>query len=168
MTKITSQTAAIQRAVLAIKDRLAEASVDEIVTHEEIKELVPNGLNISHYVMVTRAQRLLNAENGAVFATVRSEGYRRLTNAVGADHVSNTALLRIRSASRRGQKLATFAIQFANDITDTEKRRVYQKLSSLGLIEHLTMRKTVDRMPDEKPAPDSLAGLRQMLDGAAK
>jgi len=118
--------------------------------------------------MVARAQRLLNAEIGAVFATVRGEGYRRLTNAVGADHTTDIALLRIRRQSQRGQKIATMAIRFANDITDTDKRKVYQKLGALGLIEHLTLRKTVNTMPDDKPKDDPLAGLREMLDDAAQ
>jgi len=166
MTKITAQTATVQRVTLAIKDRLAEAPIDTLVSHEELKGFLPQNLNLSHYVLVQRAQRLLNAENGAVFATVRNEGYRRLPNGIGADHAANTSLLRIRRQSRRGQKIATLAIQFANDSTDNDRRRVYQKLASLGLIEHLTLAKTVRTMPEDKPRQDPLAGLRDMLDAA--
>lgn len=170
MTRITPQTAAIQKAVLAIKDRLAEASIDEVVPHKELRALVPEDVSyLSHYVLAQRAQRLLNAESGAVFATVRGEGYRRLAHTVGADYVSQVALLRIRRQSRHGQKLATFAIEFANDANHEDKRRVYQKLATLGLVEHLTLRKSVKTMPphSEVPQADPLAGLRQLLDKAA-
>jgi hypothetical protein len=170
MTKITPLTAAIQRTVLAIKDRLNETAIDGIVSHEEIRNMIPGDIleQLTHYVLVQRAQRLLNAENGAVFATVRREGYRRLSHGVGADYASNLALLRIRSQSRRGQKIATLAIEFANDISDNDRRRVYQKIASLGMIEHLSMNKTIETMPAVKPRPDPLAGLREMLGAAAK
>lgn len=164
MAKITASTAAIQRAVLAVKDRLAEASIDEIVTHQELMNLIPDNLSLSHYVIVARASRLLNAENGTVFATVRGEGYRRLANIVGADYASNSALIRIRNQSRRGQRITGFAIEFANDTTDADKRRVYQKLSTLGLIEHLTHKRTVKSMPDTHPVRyDTLADLREIF-----
>lgn len=169
MSRITPQTADIQRTVLEIKDRLSRASLDELIPHYEIKRLIPQSLgSLTHYVLVERAKRLLNAENGAIFATVRGEGYRRLANVVGADYSTNVALLRIRSQSRRGQKLATMAIEFANDANDSDKRRVYQKLGTLGLIEHLTMRKTVQTMPEEKPTINSLAGLAELLNTVAK
>lgn len=57
------------------------------------------------------------------------------------------------------------AIRFANNIGDNDKRRMYQKLSTLGLIEHLTLKKSVQTMP-EKPSPDPLAGLRDILNQA--
>jgi len=52
----------------------------------------------------------------------------------------------------------------ANDITGNGKRRVYQKLSSLGLIEHLTTARAVRTMPETNGAADPLAGLRDALD----
>lgn len=168
MPGINAQTAATQRAVLAMKDRLAEVAINEIVTHAELQSLVPTDLSyLSHYVLAQRAQRLLNAEIGAVFATVRGEGYRRLAHGTGADYATDVALLRIRSQSRRGQRLATMAIKFGNDVTDNEKRKVYQKLASLGLIEHLTMAKSVRTMPEDEPQSrsDPLAGLRSILSG---
>jgi hypothetical protein len=164
--KITAQTAAIQRAVLAIKDRLAEVPLNELVSHDELRGFLPGNLTIPHYVAVSRAQRLLNAENGAVFATVRGEGYRRLPHDLGAHHASDTSLLRIRRQSRRGQKIATMAIRFANDATDNDRRRVYQKIAALGLIEHLTLAKTVRTMHEDQPKEDPLAGLRDLLDTA--
>lgn len=168
MGKITPQTATMQKAVLEIKDRLAEASIDEVVSHDELKRFVPKSLGrLTHYVLVQRAQRLLNEENGAVFATVRSEGYRRLANVIGADHAADVALVRIRSQSRKGQKMATMAIRFANDARDNDKRRVYQKLATLGLVEHLTMRKTVSTMPERPLKEDDLKGLKEMLDSVA-
>lgn len=169
MARITPETAAIQRVVLAMKDRFSEVAIGDIVSHAELRHMTPDTLlHVSHYVLAQRAQRLLNAENGAVFATVRGEGYRRLAHVVGADYASNLALLRIRRQSRRGQKLATLAIEFANDANDNDKRRVYQKLSTLGLIEHLTLKKTVRTMSDDKPALDPLAGLRSIFDTAAQ
>lgn len=166
MARITPFTAEVQRTVLLMKDRLAQASIDEIVEHRELRAMMPSSIvgRIDHYVLAQRAQRLLNAENGAVFATVRREGYRRLANTVGANYTTNTALVRIRRQSRRGQKMATLAIQFANDSTDSERRQVFQKLATLGLIEHLTLAKTVKTMPEEpQPTDDPLDGLRRLL-----
>ena len=165
MAKITSTTAAVQRAILNIKDRLAGVSINAIVSHAELRQLVPDSLTtLSHYVLVQRAQRLLNAENGSVFATVRGEGYRRLAHVTGADYASNLALLRVRRQSQRGIKITTFAIEFANDASDDDRRRVYQKLGTLGMIEHLSYRKPrPSKSPNE--TPDSLADLRNMLQG---
>jgi hypothetical protein len=168
MTKITAQTASLQRAVLDIKDRLAKAMIDEVVPHHELRSLIPETTGVSHYILVERAKRMLNAECGAIFATVRGEGYRRLANGVGADHASNIALVRIRSQSRRGQRLATMAIEFANDVNDVEKRKIYQKLGTLGLIEYLTLKKTVKAMPENKPPINPLSGLAELLGGIAK
>ena len=63
------------------------------------------------------------------------------------------------------------AIKFGNGVSDNEKRRVYQKLNSLGLIEHLTRAKSIRTMPEDldtrrrRVDPDPLAGLRDFLAG---
>jgi hypothetical protein len=161
---ISANTAAVQQTVLNIKARLERASIDEVVTHDELKEVIPSNLRryINHYVLVNRAKKLLNAENGAVFATVRKVGYRRLRPVTGAERVGNTALMRIRRQARGARTIATVALR--SDVTSFANRRVYQQIAALGLVEHLTAARTVSSMPEDAPNPsDGLDGLRNIL-----
>lgn len=154
-----------KKAVIAVATRLLAANTDEITSIQQLSEAA--GLNVADdRWIIQSALRAINAEYGAVFATVRGEGYRRLTHSDGALFAGGRGLYRVRRASRAALKTAINAARHANDMTADQRRRHNQQMASLGLISHLTMARTVDAMPeiDRAPAhPDPLAGLRQAL-----
>jgi hypothetical protein len=166
--RTTINSAAIRDTTRAIADLFHAASVDEVVSHDQIKALIPAGLqHISHYIFAHRAFKLLNKEHGLVFATVPREGYRRMRHVTGAQYTVDKMLRRTRRVCRKGQTVATSAISFANDATPSERRQVYQGINLGGLLEHLATLRTAKSMPEEppRPKPDNFSWLREMMGG---
>lgn len=152
-----------KEAVVRVARRLLETKVDEVVSLQQLSDAAECDLGQYRWV-VTSAMRVVNGEFGAVFATVRREGYRRLDRATGALFAGNRGLHRIRRASRSAMRIAGNAARFANEMTAEQRREHNQKMAALGLVNHLTLAKTVQSMP-ETPAerPDPLAGLREAI-----
>ncbi len=160
----TANSAATQRLVRIMADHMSSASIDETVHHPDLRRLLPQERQRDYYFIVARARGLLNQESGTVFATVTREGYRRLAGITGAEYEGKRSLSKVRRTVRRGQRFVSNALHHANDATPRQRREVYQNLAALGIIEHLTMARTVKTMPDEPRAPeDGLAGLRAAI-----
>lgn len=150
--------------VIKVARRMLAVKIDEIVSMQQLSEAAGQDLVENRWV-ISSALRAVNAEYGAVFATVRGEGYRRLANSEGALFAGNRGLLRVRRASRTAMKYSTNAARHANDMTPDQRRRHNQQMSSLGLVAHLTMARAVEVMPEDSPPerPDPLKGLRAAL-----
>ena len=161
----TEQTARANRLIRELADRLIAAAVDEIVPHHELINIVRrHGAPRDHYLYVGAAKYLLNRECGAVFATVRREGYRRLDSSTGVNFAGSTGMGRVRRVTKRFSNLVTHALRHANGISTADRRQANQRLATLGLIEHLTLNRTVRTMPEEELQPaDPLEGLRRAL-----
>lgn len=164
MHATTAHSAAVKTIIRRIADRLAEASADELVTHEQLRALVPGDLRRPYHTLVIDAKKLVNREYGAIFATVRKEGYRRLDRAVGVEYAGSQPMGRIRKLARRSRVVLGNAVHHANDLTPSQRRAAFQSDQVLGMVEHLTHRNTIKTMPEE-PAEraDALAGLRQAI-----
>lgn len=152
-----------REAVVAVARRLLATPTDEIVSLEQLSEAA--GCDIVQYRWIlASAFKAVNADFGAIFATVRKQGYRRLDRATGTLFAGARGLHRIRRASRSALKLATNAAKHANDMTAEQRRRHNQQMASLGLISHLTMVRTIETMPEGQPKQaDPLAGLKEAL-----
>jgi hypothetical protein len=74
---------------------------------------------------------------------------REIASETGVKHAGQTAIKRTRSAAKNGRKALENALERANDIAPNELRHAYQRLTNLGLIEHLSQDKVVRAMPDE-------------------
>lgn len=149
--------------VVLTAKRLLDVAIDEVVSLKQLSEAAGVDVSAERWI-VQSALRAVNAEHGAVFATVRGEGYRRLAHGDGALFAGNRGLYRIRRASRAALKAASNAARHANDMTADQRRRHNQQIASLGLIAHLTMARTVEAMPETpRQAPDPLGGLREAL-----
>jgi hypothetical protein len=154
-----------KQAVIRVAQRFMQTPIDEIVSLEALSAAAGVDVRDNRWI-IGAAQRAINADYGAVFATVRSEGYRRLANAEGTLFAGARGLYRIRRASRAGIRMAHNAAKHANDMTAEQRRRHHQQMASLGLIAHLTMARTVAAMSEDPPPPpptDPLGGLRQAL-----
>lgn len=152
-----------KEAVISAAKRLLDAATDEIVSLDQLSTAAGIDCRAERWV-VQSALRAVNTEYGAVFATVRGEGYRRLAHTDGALFAGSRGLRRIRNAGRAASRTATNAARHANDMTPDQRRRHNQQVACLGLITHLTLTRTVGAMPEDEPQrPDPLAGMREAL-----
>lgn len=157
-----------KEAVVRVAKRLLDVPIDEVVSVRQLSEAAGHDLYAERWIIGT-ALRAVNSEYGAVFATVRKEGYRRLAHGNGALFAAARGLKRVRRAARAGIKSAGNAAKFANDMNAEQRRQHNQQMAALGLIDHITMARTVHTMPEESPPvpADPLAGLRAALGVAA-
>lgn len=103
-----------------------------------------------HYLY--SAFKHVEAENGAVFASVRGIGYRRM-QPDEIVKIGQTARSRIRRTARRGIKSMTAGIAGANDLSDIDKRKVLAEQSSLGLLEHIARERSLPTVPPTETRP---------------
>lgn len=150
--------------VIKVARRMLGVHIDEIISIQQLSAAAGQDLVENRWV-ISAALRAVNAEYGAVFATVRGEGYRRLANSEGALFSGNRGLLRVRRASRAAMRFSTNAAKHANDMTADQRRRHNQQMSTLGLVAHLTLQRSVETQPEEAPPEraDPLSGLRRAL-----
>lgn len=160
---MTQQSEAQKLIVKNMLNRFREAAIGDLVSHGDLKKL-NKGSARPHYWAACRAMWLLNQENGAVFATINREGYRRLDTSDGANYAGEHARSRIQTASRRGFRRLENVAKRSNDIPPDQLRKINQYLSTFGLVTHLTRRKTIEIMPDtHSDRPDDLIGLKKAL-----
>jgi len=123
-----------------ITDRLAKASVGEVVPYSELTLLI--GRDVQHEARPTLSSALRRLGNeGIVFGCVRGLGVKRLTDAeiVG---VGPATLSKIRRAARRAQtKLA--AVADFDALPRAAQTTHNMSLSVLGVLSHLTKGSTV-------------------------
>lgn len=152
-------------AVLALAELLANSPVGEIISYDTLnKELGFNLLAARNRWVIGRARDLLNERHGLVYATVRSQGLKRLPMAEGAEYAGEKPLLRIRSAARAGIRRLTNSVRHTNDLSPIQSRQANTRLCALGLIQHLSMSRTVATLPENIPPPvDGLEPLRAAL-----
>lgn len=149
-------------AVARAADRLMLVPVGDVISIRELSLAAGDDLDAKRWI-VRAALNSVNAQHGAVFETVRKAGYRRVDHAAGAVLVGLHGIRKSRRVSRRAQKMANNSARFANDMTAEQRRQHNQQMAALGLIEHLSMARTVRTMPDEPQKTDPLAGLRAAI-----
>jgi hypothetical protein len=165
--KTTVHSAQVKTVARRIAERLQGASSDELVTHDELRALVPAALRPLYYMLISKARRLVNEESGIILATVTKEGYRRLPPDIGVEHAGTHPMHRIRRTARRAGRSLTNSVRHANDLQPAQRRRAHQNLTVFGLVEHLTNRRTINTIPeDPPPEADPLSGLRRIIGGA--
>jgi hypothetical protein len=117
--------------VLAVAELMMAASIDQIVGYDEMSRVAGCDVREKRWIVI-QAKNLLNREHGIVFANVPGIGYRRLASASGVKHAGERAMRRTR-------------------IAPSEQRHAYQRLATLGMIEHLAQDRVVRAMPDDPP-----------------
>ncbi len=147
--------------ILALKSLLQVAPVGEIVTLDDMSNAI--GMPIArHRWMLYAAARQLQAEQGIVFASVRSEGYRRLP-ADEIPMIGETARKRIRRTASRGAKAIQAGVMGANDLSDATRRRLMQEQGALSLLSHLARDKALPQVADSATPPTMAETARQFM-----
>lgn len=153
-----------QWVVLRVISRLLETPVGELVGYADLSTAAKVDVKTHRWVL-SRAREVVIKESGVAFATVRSEGLRRLGGAVGVDDIGTRTFRRIHRATRRGSRRLFDLGRHANDMSPSDARTLNQRQCALGLIEHLTLARTVRALPDDPPPPstNSFDAMRKVL-----
>lgn len=133
----------------AIKALLETIQVGETVTFDALSDAIGRGIRQSMYLFYAAAKDL-NGEIGAVFASVRGVGYKRLPGDALAS-VGETARRRIRRSAKGATRTITNAARRANDLSPEQTRRINAELSVLGLAAHVAGSGFVKQVEETKP-----------------
>lgn len=134
----------------ALADLFKRTSIGAIVTHADMTEAIGRNIH-DHRHLIPRAITLAAREAGAVFGSVRKVGYQRLAPQE-AYILGSNARGRIRRTAKRAAEAISAAVTATNDLSDTDKRRAYAEVNSLGLIRHLAADKQVSAAAAEPKA----------------
>lgn len=138
-----------------LADLLAEVPRGEVITFPAMSAVIDrNVLEFRHIVYA--AMRAAERESGAVFASERGKGYRRLPPDEIV-RVGQTARSRIRRTARSGVRSLVAGSAGANDLSPEMTRRILAEQSTLGLLEHIARDKNLAPMPEAANRPLPLA-----------
>lgn len=149
------QTTTISADTRAIADLLNAASYGQEVTIEQMSDAIGRDIRPVRYIAVS-ALRVAERETGAVFATVRRVGYRRLTSDE-FHQIGSTARARIRKVSNRSNRSMTAAMERTNDMDPADRLAVLREQSTLGLVAHLSQDKQAPALVHGTTRPQPLA-----------
>jgi hypothetical protein len=136
--------------ILAVAELMMATPIDQIVSYDDMSTAAGCDVREKRWIIL-QAKALVNREHGIVLSPKRGIGYRRLGSESGVKHAGEKAIKRTRSAAKNGRETLRNALERANDIAPSELRHAYQRLTNLGLIEHLAQDKILRTMPDEPP-----------------
>jgi hypothetical protein len=153
----------------ALADRLATVAYDAMITHDDLSRVIGRKISTCRHLLYA-AMRLVRKEQGAIFASVRGVGYKRLTVAE-APSIGHTARKRIRAQSRRATRNISVMLSKPNDVPNGVLLKANRELSVLGLLEIAAQDRNLpagDQMKD-RPLPVAMAtrALLDKLGGAA-
>jgi hypothetical protein len=119
----------------AIADMLNAVSFGDTITLDAMTDAIGRDIRDCRYVAMS-AMRVAERETGAIFASVRRVGYRRLTVDEFAE-IGMTARAHIRRKAKSSARAMGAAMTRVNDMTDEQRRKVVREQSTLGLMAHL-------------------------------
>jgi hypothetical protein len=108
--------------VTTISQYLVTVPHGEIVSHDDLRNLIPENLQAGYYGFMTRARARVLRENGAVFRPVRSEGYMRLNGPGGVEHAIYEPMKKGERLTRRGLKTLKQASRGVNMPRELSRR----------------------------------------------
>jgi len=150
--------------VRAIAELLAKCQPGEIVTFDQMSEAIGRSIFTRRHAIIS-ARRVAERENGAVFASERSVGYKRIEASAVADVVGTSARAHIRRSARRSARSILEGTRRSNDLPPEVQRKVAAEMSALGLIEHISRDKNVKPADDAPTKPQPVAvTARALLD----
>lgn len=130
---------------------LSNAPRGEIIPMKAFSDAIGRDINRCRHLLYS-AIRVIERNEGAVFACIRKEGYRRMASSEIAK-IGQTARSRIRRTARRGQKSIAAGIAGANDLTNEARVKLLQEQSALGLLEHLARDRSLPQIPEQVTRP---------------
>lgn len=141
--------------IRTLAEALKSASYGALVTFDDLSQALGRNVLLSQRYLIYAAIKVANEESGAVFASVRKRGYRRLPPDE-AHKVGQTARRRVRRAARAAANGITAALRAANAIEPEAQRRANAEISALNLIEHLSMDRNVKPSAAHESTPQSV------------
>jgi len=139
----------------AIADLLNAASYGEEVTIDAMSNAIGRDIRPVRYIALA-ALRVAERETGAVFATIRCVGYRRLTSDEFYQ-IGSTARARIRKVSKRSNRAMSAAMEGTNDMDPAARMAVLREQSMLGLLAHLSQDRHAPKLAPDADRPQPLA-----------
>ena len=150
--------------VRLISERMARTSPGGIVTFDEIARASSTDIRRKSY-LVHSAIRLLNRDTGAIFASVRGIGYRRLLQEQ-AHELGISTRGAIRRKSNRTATMISRAVSVANDMPNEAKRSAMSEMATLGLLRMMATDKHRVEVPETAVAPPAVTDVaRSVLAG---
>ncbi len=120
---------------LILADRLRQAQPGETVTHEELSRLIDRDTRHDAAHLLRSALHTVLCEDRAVFACVRTIGYKRLQNR-DILKTGDATIKKTRRACRRG--IAKILCAQYDDLDNADKIQHNTTLALLGAVAHLT------------------------------
>jgi hypothetical protein len=154
-------TSEVSAEVRHLANRMTAVPVGTLIDYADMSAVIGRSLQ-SHRHIGYAAMRLVRAETGAVFVSVKGEGYKRLAAQEVPEVIGTAARARIRSNAGRARKTITAGVACSNSLPADVQRRAAAEISVLGLLEHIARDKLV--LPDTKaplmPEPVALTAKR--------
>ena len=138
-----------------IADLLNEVPRGDSITLDAISKAIDRDIRRCRYLLYS-ALRVVERESGAVFATERGSGYRRLAPEEIVK-IGQTARARIRGWARRGSRTIAAGIAGANDMAPDTARKIMAEQSALGLLEHIARDRSLPKVNEDENRPLSVA-----------
>lgn len=134
-----------------IADALAAVPPGTLISLDAISAVIERDIRRARWYLYS-AMHIAERESGAVFATERGMGYRRLI----ADEIvkiGQTSRARIRRQARRGNRSISAGVAGVNDLKPETLRRILAEQSSLGLLEHIARDKNLPTVSEQDIRP---------------
>lgn len=144
MTTTTRAIGLISIDTKVLFDRLITANVGDVIPYSELTELIGRDVRGSAIWALGGARRKAFRERSFVFAAVRNEGVKRLSDLEIVDTGEDTAS-RIHRMSRRGAQRLMAVADF-NALPNESKIRHNTYASLLGMTAHVTKNTQVKRL----------------------
>lgn len=149
----------------ALVECLAETPVGQVCTWGALDARLGRKVRNGKFYVLQSALRVALRDHGAIFVSVRGEGYKRL-RLEEAHLLGARARQHVRRSAKRTSKALRHATARANDMPDDAARKVYREIGVLGLIAHVASDKAQVPAADGQPTQQSVATVaRQFLDG---
>lgn len=159
---MTYHASQISADVRALADALVATPVGDVIGFESLSEAIGTDIRARRYLL-HQAMRVANKEVGALFSSVRGEGYKRLPSEDAA-LVGGHARHRIRKIGKLASVKMERALEVANDISDSARKDALSEISVLGLVRHIASDKSRQSVnPESRPQPIAIT-MRGMMD----
>lgn len=120
----------------AVANLLSSVSVGDLATFATISAAIGRDITTCRHVLAA-GRKVAERESGAVFATERGKGLRRLSAERATETVGSAARAHIRTTARRASRTLVAATSRMNDLPPAVQRRLSAEISALSLVEHL-------------------------------
>lgn len=147
--------------VAALAAALAALPVGDTVTYSTLSKVIGRDVRAVPW-RLSAALAKAAADHGAVFATERRVGYKRLP-ANEANILGHNARRRIRRQAKRTSARLQSLIRVTNDMDEPTARKLYQEVNSLNLLAELSRDKAASAAVNGTGAPEPVGVVAQRM-----